>query len=205
MNLQVGEQFYALNDITRLRLNNLINGQLVQEDEQMSSDNELILNIWDLENINIFIVPQKHSYKRNNGSFFPYYNNTKFDLSRYQIFHNDNEANYEDTCFIYALKKGGLNKNKIEMIKPFIKNRNIPVSDLEKICNRVQIKIVLKKDDKDRHLSRRIFGNKFTEEYNRGLIKNHFFLIEQTNITKYAVENYVNIMNEKDCNYIIKK
>ena len=45
MNLQVGEQFYALNDITRLRLNNLINGQLVQEDEQMRSDNELILNI----------------------------------------------------------------------------------------------------------------------------------------------------------------
>ena len=36
-------------------------------------------------------------------------------------------------------------------------------------------------------------------------IKNHFYLIEQTNITKYAVENYVNIMNEKDCNYIIKK
>ena len=77
VNLQVGEQFYALNDITRLRLNNLINGQLVQEDVQMSSDNELILNIRDLENINIFIVPQKHLYKRNNGSFFPFYNNTK--------------------------------------------------------------------------------------------------------------------------------
>ena len=98
VNLQVGEQFYELNDSTRLRLNNLINGQLVQEDEQLSSDNELIFNIRELANINIFIVPQKHLYNRKNGSFFPYYNNTKFDFSRYKIFHNENEANYEDTC-----------------------------------------------------------------------------------------------------------
>ena len=49
VNLQVGEQFYALNDITRLRLNNLIHGQLVKEDEQLSSDNELIFNIQALE------------------------------------------------------------------------------------------------------------------------------------------------------------
>ena len=41
--------------------------------------------------------------------------------------------------------------------------------------------------------------------YNTGLIQNHFFLIEPTNITSHAIENYTKIKEEKDCNFIIKQ
>ena len=45
INLQIGDQYYALNDMTRLRLLDLINGQIVEEQEHMNSDTELVYKL----------------------------------------------------------------------------------------------------------------------------------------------------------------
>lgn len=203
--LKVSDQIYTLNDSTRLQLLRFINENILQEVEASNSWEEMKYAIVGLNDIDISLVSQNHSNRRNNGSFFPYYNNTIFDLSHFQIFRDDKESDYKDTCLVHALKEGGLSTKKLQLLKPFIKNRNIPVSDFEKICNKVQIKIILKKDDNDRHLNRRVFGKKFKEEYNIGLIMNHFFLIEPMNITTYAINNYRDIVNEKNFNLIYAK
>ena len=178
---------------------------IIRVNNTTNNNNTIFLLIIYKNDIEVYLVPQKHSKRRKNGSFFPYYNNTIFDLAHFQIFCNEKKASYKDTCLVHALKEGGLSTKKLQLLKPFIKNRNIPVSDFEKICNKVQIKIILKKDDNDRHLNRRVFGKKFKEEYNIGLIMNHFFLIEPMNITTYAINNYRDIVNEKNFNLIYAK
>ena len=202
--LKIGDQYYALNDTTLLRLQKIITNQVVQENEMTQSDDDLIYKIQNFDTITLSVFNETHKYKKQSGSFFPYYNTTQFDLQNYQIFRSNLESDYKDTCLVFALKQGGLSEEKCEKIKSFIKNRIIPISSLESICQSLQIKIILKKDDTNRNLDRKIFGKEYEETYNIGLLENHYFIIENTNYTSFSVKNYEKIKHIKNYRHIYK-
>jgi hypothetical protein len=142
--------------------------------------------------------------KKSEGAFFKYLNKTLFDFSRYQIF-NDNNENYEDNCLVYALKNIGMSELKLNQIKSMVKNRMIPISEFENICNKLKIKINLHRIiDKKQRI--KTYGKDNVETYEIGLFEEHFFIYENTKNTSHSLTNYDEIKDEKDCNQIyIKK
>ena len=49
------------------------------------------------------------------------------------------------------------------------------------------------------------YGKDYEETYNLGLVKNHYFINDTTNVTSYCLEHYEEIKNEKLCNNICRK
>jgi hypothetical protein len=204
--VRIGNNYYALNDNTRNRLSKLIQKDMIIVEEETKSDGEIITSIRKQSNIEFIPYEKKHKNNKDNGAFFKYVNLTDIDLTRYGIYKQIDNQNYNDTCLIYALKNALVSDEILERLKFKVKDRKIPKSDLEEIANIIQRKIILKTDDVKNHNDKRnIFGKQYEEIINIGLLDEHYFLIEETNYTSYSLNNYWDLYEEKDFNYIIAK
>lgn len=134
------------------------------------------------------------------GAFFPYYNLTCFDLSRYGIYKEDDEPDYDENCLIYSLRLLGMEEKKLNDIKQCLTTREIPQCKLKEICEKLKIQINLR-SGYDKSL---VFG-KSQEVYNLGLLENHYFIAEEVNISNYSIDNYMEVKDIKDFQYINKK
>jgi hypothetical protein len=138
------------------------------------------------------------------GGFFPYYNKTKYDFSQYGIYRNEEEykTKNENICLINALKHGGLSIDKIEQLKLMVKNSHIPVAQLEKICEKLEIQIQLKREKKEKTT---IYGKEYDETYKIGLLLNHYFILNTSNNTSYSVGKYDEVKDIKYSHSISEK
>ena len=154
------------------------------------------------------------------GEFFRFHHKiNKMDLRYLGIF-NINEINKEyhkylnDNCLYYALKESGVEEDKLELMKTFVNNRNVPISALEKVCEKLKIRIKLirlvgckKKLDK-------FIDNSQTTKYGTtglecsiGLIDTHYFINKDSGVQRYALENCFDIVKDdkKDWSKIYEK
>jgi len=142
------------------------------------------------------------------GSFFKYTHKTKFDFTRYDIFKNDDEFNYDNNCLYIALLNGGLKTDKLEMLKRFVVNRVVPKCKLKDVCETLNISIKLTSINKDLTSRTENIGDKNNfngeDHYNIGLVEEHYFIIEKTNITSYCINHYEDIQNMSERNKIYK-
>lgn len=192
----VGNCTYMLNERTRGRLAEYLKTQFLNTEETMESDGLVIQQMRDVDFITLEIFnATAHVRQRHNGAFFKYTNKTDIDLSRQGVFTEFKALNYEDTCVVYALKMAGVEKERLDKVRLITKNRNIPLKDLEKFCEKLEICIVVKKTDNEQHQDRHIYGKQFAEKEKHyiGLIDNHYFLIEPINITSYAATNCIEL------------
>lgn len=205
--LKIGDFSYAINDNTRVRLHQLINNDLIQLADSTQSDDEVIQQLQRADNMIITKFTQEHKNEKHNGAFFKYMNNTTFDLVKFGIFNDVKPEYYTDTCLIYALKQGGLEENKLSEIRMMLKCRNIPLSDLPAICDKVKIQIQISKLDKNmekdrKHNERNIYGKTYDRIFKVGLVGSHYFIIDKTEITSFAIENYEELKDIEEFNYI---
>jgi len=143
----------------------------------------------------------KYKNKKDINGFFKYHNKTDIDLTRYCIWKETVPANYDDTCLVLALINGGLSVKKQEIIKRMIKNRSIPLCDIQKICDSAQIQIRVKTED-IKNNGRRIYGKEYDEVYTIGCLIGHYFIIEPTEYTSYCIKNYNDVKDEPNFNTI---
>ena len=203
--IKINDVYYTLNDATKLRLQELVNHQLITQHATTESDGHLSYEI----TVAHFMVltrqpdePEEGGYAFiDEGAFFPYYHKTHFDFSRYQIFKNGSTANYDDNCLLHAFKVGGVKQETLELLKTKVKNRNVPVKVMEDIAKTLKMKIVVKTKDV-KHAERRVYGKEFEDVMPLGLLEGHYFFIEKTNITSYCIEHYEELKEQKDCNLI---
>lgn len=75
--------------------------------------------------------------------YFPYYNtNQQLDLSIFGIYHNEDEANYNDNCFILAAINSKLFSNEeIDLMRSMINTRYIPRDDVKYIAEVFNVQI----------------------------------------------------------------
>jgi hypothetical protein len=122
-----------------------------------------------------------------------------YDLGRQQIYTNYRDiAKITTNCLIQAFVNGGLSAQNINQIKLMVKTRNVPRKDVkiiaEELCVFITVKN-LREDGRTRCVS---YGVEFDKDGNLsprialGLMYNHYFLIEPTQITKYAFMNNLN-------------
>lgn len=131
------------------------------------------------------------SYKSvHSGAYFKYFNQTTFDLSRYQIFNESDDSTKADeiNCLIYSLMMSEkVSKTDLENLKLSMFHKEVKARDLKKIAIKLDITIKLRYDPKQ---SCSVFNKGCSEEVSIGLIDNHYFLNETTNITKMAIDKY---------------
>jgi len=207
MKLLTSNRYYPLNDRT---INLLMKGDIDMsvtvgdEVEQIKeSDSEVVDIIAHEKEVEIFVVDKNKT--RAGGAFFPFLNNTIFDLSKYGIFKKVDRNNYKHNCLYLALKAGGLSDIKLQQLVLTLKNRTIHKCDLSKVCDALEIHIELITIKNDGLSRIEHYGKDYDEKYNIGLVKEHYFINDDTELTSYCLENYEEVKEIKECNKIYNK
>lgn len=217
----VGNIHYPINFNTRQKLIEMLKGDLIDTTEDQGSDADIAIQIKNVKQISIEIFTPSNKYNKHNGAFFKYIHNTQFDFSDYQIYNklikSSNDMPYSkallkadtptfyDNCLIHALVIDGLSDEKIQALRLKCKANNIPVCKLNEICNELNIRINLKKMKTQTETEIVVFGKDHTESYNIGLLDEHFFIINDTNITYYCMDHYEEVKDLPNCNHIVEK
>lgn len=99
---------------------------------------------------------------------------------------------------------------KLENLKLMFKDRNIPQCKLEKVCNKLEIHIILKQLQKNKKNgksnTRTIhYGKNHKNIINIATIDEHYFLNETTKYTMFSIKNYDEIKDKQGWNKIQKK
>jgi hypothetical protein len=215
--ITIGNKTITLNEKNRIKLEEIIKNNLMYVDV---SDSFGMITVAIMKEDSIILKPvrkyEKESFidtddenepkikRKREGAFFKHINLTNIDLTRYQIYNDINKDHYIDNCLIYALRMGGLDDEKLNSIKYHVKNRSIPKCDIEKLCDIIKCKIIIKTDD-TKNKEREIYGKEYEETYFIGLLDGHYFIIEDVNITSYALENYFDLKDINEFNYIYRK
>jgi len=196
---------WVLNDNTKHKLLRLIQDEVTENEIHEASWGALVeyVNSSSLVgNITIEVQTKKHIKNKGQGAFFKYTHNTIFDLTRYGIYKTGEPQDHSDTCLLVALRNGGLESDKIDSLKLFVKNRIIPQVKLKEICNKVNICIVLKKNDL-KH-SKTVYGDKTHKTFHIGILDDHYFLVENTEITSFCLNHYDDVKHIEGFNKIYK-
>lgn len=146
------------------------------------------------------------------GRFFPYLNTSKLDLSRYQIYDQDDAYNRKlidkrDHCLIHALSLSGVSRTVLNRIKlSHIEGANIRVKDLKHIAKTIKRNIIVHRYDGGRIRKQSYKTDQAArgaEDVMLAISQNHYFIYEDSNYSKlsvtryrdlYMVDNYTNIV-----------
>ena len=208
----INGKIYSINSYTSKRLYELIQKEGISELNNQGSDAEVIYNLSKpSSNFTIQVFNPTNKKNKYSGAFFPYTHNINFDFSDYQIY-NSIQKEYEN-CLLHALFIGGISKSELQPIKLSCNADDIPICELNNICDKLKIKILLKREkkvnDNKTHSYITTFGKDYEEEYKIGLLEGHYFIIGDTGITRFAVENYdeLKLQRTTNCNwnYICKR
>ena len=167
--------------------------------ERIEHYDDFTNSIMDISELRVEFIPLKNGTRKTAG-FFPFINTTDIDLSRYGIFKNTRDDAINESCLIQALKSSGMVcENDLNMIRSFMKTREIPLTILRDVCDLLKIHIYIQYDKQDgKQTNHQDFG---IEYKTRGTIKlfvlyNHFILNERTNISKTYINRYHEINND---------
>lgn len=204
----VGSQLIALNADTLLKLQDL--NKLVRE-EDGGSDTIFISNIFKNDGVIEITNLADNTDNVNQGAFFPFTHNTKLRLERYGIYKDAKSVKSSHNCLVQALEKGGLCKEKLERVKHYTKGGMIATNKIRTIAEMLGITIVIRKM---RTNAERKKGVKKTrtwrwgsgdQEFQLGLIENHYFLIDRdVSCTLFALQHYEKIKDEYQWNNVVE-
>ena len=184
-------------------LNLLTSDFSLEEGEAEFSGGEIPIDVKNIENIKIEKLDGTKKFFNNMGGFFPFYNNTKLDLSRYQIFKQGEISNKDvrENCLIHSLKCADIDESLINNVKlAFVNNSHIKSRDLQKVANIIGRTINLKKFYEDT-LIKSVYKTKEPNDkpiVKLAIFKNHYFIDEQTMITRFALNNYDKLNHLED-------
>ena len=199
--MKINDRYYAISDNTRNDLLRIIRGEItiaevitdswgsfVEEYEKLTGD------------IEIGLVADNHIYQLHDGAFFRWTHNTTFDLTRYGVYKTGEKQDHTETCLLIALSNGGLEPEILEKLKIHVKNRIIPFSVLNKICDIAKIKIIIKRNDT--HHSKQVYGKQYERTFTIGSLEDHYFIVEPTQITSYSINHYDEVKDLPNFNSI---
>lgn len=202
-----------LNDANRKLFDSYVNGEVVELNEFNKDSGEQIEIIVNQLNtyapLDIVIKPKEHKNKITKGAFFPYYNKTYLNLTRYQIkYHESNPIGYNilsQNCLIYAFSLLGMDDNDLIRCSSYVNNRHIAQAELKELAKQLKINLVLRSIQKSNNVIHKTqYGDPEGKTYNIALHSNHYFIYdEHTEYTSFYVKNYNLLKNERDAQNII--
>ena len=161
------------------------------------SDAEIIRKIIHAD-VQVKLAPTRRTM-RSTGGFFKYISLVHFDLTRYGVYQKEEDIECEDNCLFVALKHGGFPEDKLEDLRVCLKTRDIPEYRLKEVCAKFSCRMRVSKKGRTE-----IYG-KDGHIYNIGLLDEHYFINETTEITTAAIQHYDEIKDLPDCHKICGK
>jgi hypothetical protein len=152
------------------------------------------------------ILDQPIGKQRNVAGFFPFINKSPINLNKFGIFNKFDDKNYSDNCLIHAIKCSGL--TNIDNMKSIINVREFPLDAMNDLVNIIKLNFELTiYDERNGRTDKRLF--KGNEENDYKLLKlyvrnGHFMLYDTVEVTKFYLENYKIIDEEKSINPLRK-
>ncbi len=129
-----------------------------------------------------WIKPSK--YSRSYVGFFRYFTKVDFGLSDYQVYFNESEID-ETPCIIHALKMQGVDNDTIKKIQMNMYSNSASMKFLEQMAKDHDLYLYIHVDSKKVIK----FGNSNNKQINLGIIADHIFANQNTNITLTALKN----------------
>ena len=166
-------------------------GYIEKQENQQGSDMVNILNLLTLgEDVNFSWIPKSHTKgskarKINSGAYFSYFNKTEYDLSRYQIFKQDQYTENPENCLIHTLRLNGVDEDTLNQIKRELNINLVSVLNLTKLMKKHNLNYeLLYKDIKfDRNRKNIKINNEEDDKIIKiGLVNNHYFINEDLKV-----------------------
>jgi hypothetical protein len=162
---------------------------------------------------------QQVSAENNDGQYFNAVNTTTIDLTQYQIHGQEyfeaikeqraKDPFYEENithCIIHTLEQSGVPHVKIQRIlSSFNDCFNFPISKLQDLATAVERTIYLYTYDTAGDIRCKKYIVEGSEPIKMALYKNHYFIYNDTQYTKYSIQNYNEINKERDFQDIYRK
>ena len=146
MTLPPSNRHYALNDrtINLLMKGNIdMNAVTGEVDAPEFGDAEISSLLEQGADILITVIKKDDTTTRPGGAFFPYLNDTIYDLDKHGIFKTVGRNNYKHNCLDLALQAGGLSDIQLQELISTLRNRTSHKCDLSNVCNTLEINIEL--------------------------------------------------------------
>lgn len=178
-----------LNDKEYRTLNNSFNNK-IDTTQQYGSDLDTSIN-YDMVDSLVLRVTKKKRDSRKAGAFFPYYNLTGIDLTKYGIYPKNAlpELMYEN-CLYKALFLSGIEEGNLSEIFTDLATKTsidkIPTTYLKVVAKDLKINLhVTIQSLNDREFTyKHNYGENTDKTYYIGLFEGHYFLNDKTEITK---------------------
>ena len=146
------------------------------------------------------------------GGFLNKINNSKFDLSKLQIFTQAqvNHISNMTHCLINSLKFNGIKDSKIQQVKLALSDKvNVPRAKLKEMAEIIHKNIILKCSDSSGRVKKIIYKTKPAYLKNKPckivIADNHYMPDIEFDISKYACDNYKDICELKNFQNITSK
>ena len=184
----------AFNDTTRdFIIKVLTDGFILEEGEQFESDAINNMDISEIEELQIIPLTKPNKiFKNKDGKFFAYINTTNLDLTKYQIYNQEQayDLKNREHCLIHTLLECGIDKAKANEIKfTFKSGCNFKKTDLKQVAEIINKCIILH--------SIRPCGKTRKEKFKGGdeiiniaIHESHYFIYEDTIYSKFFINNY---------------
>jgi hypothetical protein len=191
---------FSSNNLEKLKNINTLYGDDYKE--RIGSDNQFVFDITKSSSFVLKIMVRRKK-ETDNGAFFKYYHKIKdLDINGLGIY-STKPKNYNKNCLYIALEETGLEKDKLNAMKEFVKCGSVPITKLKNIAEKLSIHIELKRIKQNGELNH--YGDKENKTYRINLIDNHYFCDKEIDITSFAVKNYDEVKHIKDFHKINKK
>lgn len=183
--LKINNNYITINDNNINDLTKLIHNKFFQRaSNQEYSDQFLKITINNITSIEIIKYRNTKRYNKS-GLFFPYYNNSNIDLSKYQIYSEKDYDNHKinlEHCLFYCLKLNNIDKKQlINLTTKYEKKIHIRKKDLKEISKFLNINFNLYtiniKENKEK--KQKIYTNPDADIIDIALYESHYFIYEK--------------------------
>jgi len=165
------------------------------EEYNITDSNDVwISTLRHIKSIHFEFMPPSQG-RRKKASFYPYWNLSDIDLSRYGIFRNKNEKGVNDSCLVQAITSSGLlGQDELNMLHSIVKTRSVPRTELKQVADQFDLTIRAKWIDEkgEGHGANEPIGNG-SKLLKLIVIDDHYILDEEVPVTKFYIKNYERI------------
>ena len=124
------------------------------------------------------------AYSRSYVGFFRYFTKVDYGLKQYQVYMDNSEID-ETPCFIYALKMHGVSKETIKAIQMNMYSNSASMKFLEQTAKDHNLYLHIHTNAKKVIK----YGNSTNQQIDLGIVGDHVFANQMTNITLTALKN----------------
>lgn len=120
----------------------------------------------------------------------------KLDLARYQVYAKSQKIDYE-ACLVYSLIQLGISSEKINQLRLNVFEKEVSFRNLALVSKQLDLQIELTyHDEKKKQRKIRTYNKESVNIVRLGVVDEHYFVNEMTNITASAITYFNETKNE---------